>query len=123
MEFIDQAEAIFHTVRFPLGASLCLLGGVLALIGAVGVIRFPDFYTRLHGASVTETSGVTVLLLGMAFLAPHWTILLKLGVMWIFLFITSPTASHAVANAAYVAGLQPLTGRYGESGDDEKDFL
>jgi multicomponent Na+:H+ antiporter subunit G len=122
MEFVSQAEAIFHTVRFPLGAALCLIGAVLAMIGAVGVIRFPDFYTRLHGASVTETSGVTVLLLGMAFLAPHWTILLKLGVMWLFLFITSPTASHAVANAAYVAGLQPLTGRFGPE-RDEGDIL
>lgn len=93
-----------------LGAVLALIGAALTLIGTVGVLRFPDFYTRLHGASVTDTAGAGLLLLGMALMAPHWLVLTKLAAIWLFLFLTSPTATHAIANAAHVAGLQPKTG-------------
>jgi len=93
------------------GAVLALLGAIMTLIGTVGVLRFPDFYTRLHGASVTDTAGAGLLLLGMALMAPHWLVLTKLAAIWLFLFLTSPTATHAIANAAHVAGLQPMMGR------------
>lgn len=93
------------------GAVLALIGALLTLIGTVGVLRFPDFYTRLHGASVTDTAGAGLLLLGMALMAPHWLVLTKLAAIWLFLFLTSPTATHAIANAAHVAGLQPKIGR------------
>lgn len=117
--FLAEAATYFEMIRPVLGAALCLVGGILALIGAVGVMRFPDFYTRLHGASVTETSGATLLLVGMAFLAPNWIVLAKLVAIWIFIFITSPTSTHAVANAAHVAGLQPLTGRLNRENEPE----
>ncbi|MEL6955629.1 MAG: monovalent cation/H(+) antiporter subunit G [Pseudomonadota bacterium] len=94
-----------------LGGALCVIGAISTLIGTVGVLRFPDFYTRLHAASVTDTAGASFLLIGMAVLAPHWLVLAKLVAIWVFLFLTSPTASHAIANAAHVAGLEPLIGR------------
>ena len=93
------------------GAFFALAGAVFTLIGTIGVLRFPDFYTRLHGASVTDTAGAGFLLLGMALMAPHWLVLTKLAAIWLFLFLTSPTATHAIANAAHVAGLQPKIGR------------
>jgi len=102
-----------------LGGVFCVLGAVLTLIGTVGVLRFPDFYTRLHAASVTDTAGASFLLIGMAILAPNWLVLMKLAAIWVFLFLTSPTASHAIANAAHVAGLEPLIGRQSRSKDDE----
>lgn len=117
--FLSEIGAYYELLRYPLGAALCLIGGVLSLIGAVGIIRFPDFYTRLHGASVLETSGATLLLVGMAFIAPHWLVVAKLVTIWFLLFITNPTSTHAVANAAHVAGLQPLTGR--QDLDDETE--
>ncbi len=102
-----------------LGGVFCVLGAVLTLIGTVGVLRFPDFYTRLHAASVTDTGGASFLLIGMAILAPNWLVLMKLAAIWVFLFLTSPTASHAIANAAHVAGLEPLIGRQSRGKDDE----
>ena len=114
---INDVLEIFHQVRPWLGGAFCLLGAILAVIGTVGVLRFPDFYTRLHAASVTDTGGVTALLVGMALMAPSWLVLAKIGAIWVFVFLTSPTASHAIANAAHVAGLQPLIGRMGREPD------
>ncbi len=109
---LDYWEAF----RPALGSALLLVGAVLALIGTIGVLRFPDFYTRLHAASVTDTAAATLAILGMILLAPSLAIMFKLVVVWLFLFLTGPTSSHAVANAAHTAGLQPLIGRL----DDHK---
>ena len=106
-ELID----IFMIVKPWIGGILSLAGALLCLIGSVGVLRFPDFFTRLHAASITDTGGVTLALVGMAFLAPTWLIVFKLAAIWLFIFLTSPTGSHALANAAHTAGLQPVIGR------------
>ena len=79
-----------------------LLGSLLILIGSIGLIRLPDFWSRLHGASITDTGGVIFLLIGMMIQAGSIWIFLKLVAIGIFLFVSSPTASHAIANAAYV---------------------
>lgn len=111
--FIDHARPI-------LGGALCLLGGVLAIIGSVGVLRFPDFYTRLHAASVTDTGAVTVMILGMALLSPHWLIVIKLFAVLVFMYLTGPTATHAIANAAHTAGVEPVIGRVGAQAEREQ---
>lgn len=105
----------FHAVRPAVGSALLLVGAVLAIVGTIGVLRFPDFYTRLHAASVTDTAAATLALVGMALLAPSLAVVFKLAVVWLFLFLTGPTSSHALANAAHTAGLQPMIGRLGES--------
>ena len=79
-----------------------LLGSLLILVGSIGLIRLPDFWSRLHGASITDTGGVLFLLIGMMVQAGSIWIFLKLVAIGIFLFVSSPTASHAIANAAYV---------------------
>jgi multicomponent Na+:H+ antiporter subunit G len=79
-----------------------LMGSLLILIGSIGLIRLPDFWSRLHGASITDTGGVLFLLIGMMIQAGSIWIFLKLVAIGIFLFVSSPTASHAIANAAYV---------------------
>lgn len=121
MEVWPEIVHAFDLVKPWLGGALCLLGAVLAVIGSIGSLRFPDFYTRLHAASVTDTGAVTVMLLGMALLSPHWLVLSKLIVIWVFLFLTGPTASHAIANAAHTAGLQPMIGAEATAGDDGVD--
>ncbi|HBF91054.1 MAG TPA: sodium:proton antiporter, partial [Hyphomonas atlantica] len=73
----------WQVVRFPLGAALCLGGALLCVVGTVGVLRFPDFYTRLHAASVTDTSGATLLLFGMALMAPDWMVVSKLVAIFV----------------------------------------
>ena len=112
--------AFWDSIRVTLGAAMCLLGGILCIVGTVGVMRFPDFYTRLHAASITDTSGATFILLGMACMAPGWLVISKLFAIFVFIFLTSPTATHAVANAAHVAGLQPLIGKVGEDAEEEE---
>lgn len=110
MEIWETFLANFHAWRPWAGALLCVLGAVLVVIGTVGVVRFPDFYTRMHAASVTDTSGATSLLLGMGLMSPDLVTVFKLAAIWVFLFLTGPTATHAIANAAHVAGMQPVTG-------------
>ncbi|MEM5517967.1 monovalent cation/H(+) antiporter subunit G [Henriciella sp. AS95] len=108
---MSEALDIILAIKPILGAFLCLVGAVLAIIGTVGVLRFPDFYTRLHAASIIDTGSATILIVGMALLAPTWLVVFKLAAIWLFLFLTGPTGSHALANAAHTAGLQPVIGR------------
>jgi len=98
------------TVKPILGAAFLLLGGILGIIGAIGILRFPDVYTRVHAASIIDTGAMTVAIFGMVLLAPSITIIIKLAAIWLFLFITGPTSSHALVNAAYKAGIQPMIG-------------
>lgn len=84
-----------------------LAGGGLLLIGAVGLIRLPDFYTRLHAGGVIDTLGAELMLIGMMFQAGLTLVTVKLFLIGTFLFFTSPTSTHAIANAAFVAGLKP----------------
>ena len=87
------------------------IGSALAVIGAFGMVRFPEFWTRLHASSVAETGGMIFLVIGMCLQAGWDLVLVKLILIGVFLFITSPTASHAVANAALVSGLKPVEGK------------
>ena len=117
-EFFADIHALWEVIRFPAGALLCLGGGLLCLVGSVGVLRFPDVYTRLHAASITDTSGAALVLIGMMLIAPGWLVVSKLFAICVFLFLTSPTASHALANAAHTAGVQPIIGPVRESSDN-----
>ena len=82
---------------------LCILmGSFLLLTGSLGLIRLPDFWSRLHGASISDTGGVLFLILGMMLHVTTIWVFFKLLAIAIFIFISSPTASHAIANAAFV---------------------
>lgn len=82
-------------------------GSFFTIVGAIGVLRLPDFWTRLHGMSISDSAGVILLILGMAMQAGLTLITVKLFIILAFLFITGPTSTHAVANAALVSGLKP----------------
>jgi multicomponent Na+:H+ antiporter subunit G len=84
-----------------------LLGAALGIVGGIGMHRFPDFYTRLHAASITDTLCAALFLLGLGFQAGLSLAALKLCLIFVFIFITSPTASHSLANAAMHGGLLP----------------
>lgn len=91
---------------------VCLIaGGLLGVIGGIGMHRFPDFFTRIHAASITDTLCAALILLGLGFQAGLSLASFKLFLIFVFLFFTSPTASHSLANAAIHAGLQPESGR------------
>lgn len=82
-------------------------GGAFIFLGGLGALRMPDFYTRLHAASMTDSMGTILVLLGVALQAGFSLATLKLFAILVFLMLTSPTATYALSNAAYVAGLVP----------------
>ena len=87
----------------------CMLAGsFFCVLGAVGLLRMPDFYTRMHAASVIDTLGAGLMLLGMLLQAGASLVGAKLLMIFVLLLLTSPTATHALARAALLRGLQPL---------------
>jgi len=98
--------------------ALFLAGAAFVVIGCIGLVRFPDFYTRLHAAGVTDTAGAELIVLGMILQAPNWVVVAKLLFIAAFLFLTSPVATHSIANAAWVSGLAPMLGRELKYDDD-----
>jgi multicomponent Na+:H+ antiporter subunit G len=87
---------------------LLLAGGAFCIVGAIGLLRMPDFYTRVHAASVNDTLGAALILLGLA-LQAGWTLAAaKLLVIALLIFFTSPAATHALTKAALGRGLKPL---------------
>jgi multicomponent Na+:H+ antiporter subunit G len=87
----------------------CLLAGsAFAVIGGIGIVRLPDFFTRLHGAGITDTLGAGFILLGLMLQAGLALVTVKLLLIWFFLFITSPTSTHALAMSALTHGVPPL---------------
>ncbi len=87
---------------------LILSGSFFLLIGSLGMIRLQDFWSRLHAASIIDSAGLGLLLFGMILQAGFTFVGAKLVLIVVFLLITGPTASHAVANAAFVSGSRPL---------------
>jgi multicomponent Na+:H+ antiporter subunit G len=87
----------------------CLVGGgFFCVVGAIGLLRMPDFYTRVHAASVIETLGAGLILLGLMLQAGPTLVAVKLLMVGVLIFFASPTATHALARAAMVRGLKPL---------------
>jgi len=82
-------------------------GGILCLIGGLGLVRLPDMYTRMHGAGIIDTLGIGLILVGLMFQAGLTLITAKLVLILVFVFFTSPTATHALARAALNGGHAP----------------
>jgi len=87
---------------------LLSLGGVFVFIGGLGALRMPDLYTRMHAASVTDSMGAILVLVGIMLQAGWSLATIKLIAILIFLLLTSPTSSYALASAALLAGKQPF---------------
>ncbi|NHK29558.1 monovalent cation/H(+) antiporter subunit G [Parvularcula flava] len=104
---------------------LFLLGALFIIAGSLGMLRFPDFYTRLHAAGVTDTLGVELMLLAMIFQSDNWITIVKLLLIALFMLLTSPVATHAIAHAAWVGKLKPMLGpdlrRDGDAETREED--
>ncbi len=111
----------FGLVKDVLSWILFLVGALAVFAGALGIVRFPDFYARLHAGGVTDTAGAELIFVAMMLQAPNWLVLAKLVFISFFLFLTSPVATHAVAHAAWVGKVRPMVGpelqrREGEHG-------
>ena len=90
--------------------ALIVAGGLFCLVGAAGLLRMPDFYTRVHAASVTDVVGSFALLLGLALQAGLTLVTVKLVFIALLIFFTSPAATHALVKAARARGVEPLAG-------------
>ena len=79
---------------------LIVSGSLFSIAAGIGILRFPDFYTRLHAAGVSDTMGAWLLLFGLMLQAGLSQATIKLALIVVFLFFTSPTATHTLARAA-----------------------
>lgn len=82
-------------------------GAFFGISGAVGTVRFPDFYTRVHASSVADTLCAAMIILGLILQTGFTLITVKLIFILAFLWYTSPAASHAMVRAAHFMGLPP----------------
>ena len=96
-------------------ASLCLASGAFfVIVGCLGLVRMPDRYTRMHAASVTDTLGCGLVLLGLLLHANHILVAAKLVILGVLIFFASPTATHALARAAHLHEPAPAERDKGE---------
>ncbi|MEE9560658.1 MAG: monovalent cation/H(+) antiporter subunit G [Acidiferrobacterales bacterium] len=86
-------------------------GGFFGIVGAIGLLRFPDLFTRMHAAGITDTLGAGLILIGLMFQADENLVTVKLLLILAFLLFTSPTSTHALAKAALHGNLKPLLSR------------
>ncbi len=82
-------------------------GALLGVAGGIGIHRFPDFYSRLHASGITDTMCAAAFLIGLGIQTGVSIASLKLLLIFIFLFFSNPTATHALADAALLGGLKP----------------
>ena len=101
---------------------ICLiLGSIFCMIGGLGLLRLPDFYSRMHGGGVTDTLGASLVLLGLMFQGGLTEVTVKLVMILVVLLITSPTSTHAVGKAAFTSGLKPFFNDPDNKGKNEHD--
>jgi len=86
---------------------LLSLGGIFVFIGGLGALRMPDLFTRMHAASVTDSIGPVLIIAGIILQAGISLYSIKLAAILVFLLLTGPTASNALASAAVLAGTEP----------------
>ena len=85
------------------------LGSLFVVVGGIGILRLPDFFTRLHAGGLTDTLGAAFVLIGLMVVAGFTLVAAKLALILFFLLFTSPTSTHALAKAAILGGLRPWT--------------
>ena len=88
------------------GALSLFAGTLFLLLGGLGLFRMPDTYTRIQAGTKATTLGTLLTLLGVALLAPGWS--LKLLLIALFVMFTNPLSSQYLARAAHRAGIRPV---------------
>ncbi len=99
--------------------ALLVGGSFFILTGGIGLVRLPDFFSRTHAAGMIETLGATLIIGGLILQSGFTQVTIKLVLILIFMFLTSPTATHALAQAAMADGLKPW--RRGDDRPPEDD--
>lgn len=95
-QFIDIIAIIF------------LIGGAFFfMVGTIGLLRFPDFFTRMHATGKADTLGAGMILFGLALQVSEFSTAVKLILIVVFIFIANPTATHVISKAAFNSGVIP----------------
>ena len=97
-----------------ISAVFIITGALAIIIGLVGVFRMPDFFTKLHAASIIDTLGTMFIVFGLVLYSGFNLVSVKLLLILVFILITTPAAAHALAKSALHGGLKPLL-----NGDEE----
>lgn len=121
----QQLVTLTDLVRFAMGGVFAVIGLAIMAGGMLGILRFPDFYTRLHAQNASSSVGAVLLTIGLAAAAPpDWRIALKLVVLGVLVAAVAPAVAHFAANAAHAAGLAPIAGAYRapRPGEPRRDF-
>ena len=84
------------------------IGVIALLIGSLGLIKLPDVYCRIHAVGMIDTAGASFIILGMIIHQGFSLVSFKLALIGVFLFFTSPIATHAVAQVAHKMGVEPV---------------
>ena len=104
--------ALFDIVRLGVGGAVAAIGVGFVVGGAIGLLRFPDFYTRVHAVSASCGVGAVLVVVGLAVSAPDFSLALRFALLGALMATLNPVLVHIVAGAAHAAGLAPLSGRY-----------
>ncbi|NNH75182.1 monovalent cation/H(+) antiporter subunit G [Nocardia uniformis] len=83
-----------------ISAVLLFTGSLFVISGGLGLLRFPDFFTRSHAVGVTDSAGAGLIILGLLVQAPDWDTAVRLVLILLFMVMTGPTATHVLAEAA-----------------------
>lgn len=100
-----------------------MTGSFFAVVAGIGLLRLPDYYTRIHGAGVTDTLAAGLILFGLALQQAGPLVTLKLLLVFLFLALTGPASGHALAKAAYQRGLVPWRVESAESKEGSGDLV
>lgn len=104
---LSELSEAARWVTTPVSIGLILVGLFFLIVAAIGVLRFPDVYTRSHAVSLTDSLGALFLLGGLALYEGLGTNLLKILVVLILLYLLNPVITHATVRAAYRSGVKP----------------
>lgn len=81
-------------------------GATFVLVSAIGLVRLPDLFMRLHATTKTTSLGLTLILIGVLFAFPAWNIFLKGLLIIAFIFLTTPLGVHMISKAGYLLGIK-----------------
>jgi multicomponent Na+:H+ antiporter subunit G len=97
----------YESIVWLISGGLLISGSVFAIIGGFGICRLPEFYSRMHGAGLTDTMGAGLILAGLMVQAGLSLVTFKLLIILFFVLVTSPSSCHALARSALARGLKP----------------
>ena len=87
-------------------AALLIAGAVFFLAGTLGLLRFPDVYTRLHALTKADNVGLGLVVAGLAVQAESWGVAGKLVLVWLLVLVAGASVSHLVARGALHRGIR-----------------